>query len=77
MKHLSRWHRKIFEKTEDYVPLSNRQDIKCYHLRHKKRDLLAVIYITQEQHDIITGRVLKIEEPRHEVKEPITMSPEE
>lgn len=75
MEHVSRWHKKIFEKTDEYIPLSNRQDIRCYRLRQKKRDLLAVIYITQEQHDIITGKALKIEEPRHEVKEPI--SPEE
>ena len=39
-----------------YIPLTNRQDIRCDDLAHKKRKSLALIYITEEQYNKITKR---------------------
>lgn len=69
---LGKWHQKIYEDRDDlYIPLTNRQDIRCDRLVHKRRTNLAIIYITQDQYNIITGKVAPKQEPRHEVKEPI------
>jgi len=72
---IEKYHEDLFKKKDDdfFIPLTNRQDLKCEHLTHKKRDTLAVIYTTQEQYDLITGKVHKTGKPRHEIKEPITI----
>lgn len=71
MKHfLDGWHRKYFGKNSlDYIPLSNRQDIRCDHLRHAGRETIAIAYITKEQYDVITGKAPKTTKLRHEAKE--------
>lgn len=76
MRYVSRWHRSVFQKSVEYTPLLNRRDIRCHRLSRKSRDMLAIIYITREQYNIITGKALKIEEPRHEIKEPIQLAEE-
>lgn len=75
MMYVSKWHKKFFGKNEDYIPLLNRQDIRNYYLTNKKRTVLAIIYTTQDQYDIVTGKTTKEEEPRHEVREPISPEP--
>jgi hypothetical protein len=50
-------HQAIFEKDDDfYIPLTNRQDLRCDDLQHKGRKTLALIYITEEQYNKITKR---------------------
>lgn len=36
---------------EWYVPLSARQDIRCYHLERRKRTELVTVEVTQEQYE--------------------------
>lgn len=55
----------------EYVPLTSRRDIRCDHLSRKKRNTLAIVYMTKEQYDIVTEVASKKEEPRHEMKNPI------
>lgn len=60
------------EEFDDYIPLTNRRDLRCYDLHQKKRVILTIIYITQEQFDILVGTPPeKKEKPRHEIAEPM------
>jgi len=60
MKHVSRWHTKLFgNKDEFFIPLINRQDLRCDYLNRKSRRHLATIHVTEEQYAAITGRTIK------------------
>lgn len=41
---------------EWYVPLSARQDIRCYHLSRRKRTDLVTVEVAQEQYEKMKGR---------------------
>ena len=72
MKPVEKLHRRWFEDdNEFYIPLTNRQDIRCDDLIRRSRITLAIIYITQDQHDIVTGKKLPQETPRHQALKPI------
>lgn len=67
------YHQDLFRKSEDYVPLTSRQDERCEYFRFKKRVCLAVICVTQEQYNTITGKTRPIAKPRYEAKKPISI----
>jgi hypothetical protein len=72
MKRLEKFHTKWFEKDDFFIPLSNRQDIRCDDLMHKGRNTLAIVYVTDEQYEVITKKMPKPAEPRREATAPIT-----
>jgi len=48
-------HEALFCKDDEfYIPLTNRQDLRCDYLQHKGRKVLALVYITEEQYNAIT-----------------------
>lgn len=73
MSYLSKWHRKLYFKNDDYTPLLARQDHRCTRLTQKRRTRLIVAYITEEQFNILISELPINEEPRHEIKEPIAL----
>ena len=54
---LEKWLWNHYEKTHsadhylDYIPISNRQDLRCDYLQHKQRKVLATLDLTKEQFD--------------------------
>lgn len=56
MRVLSKWHEYFFGRSIDYVPLTNRRDIRCYHLSQKDRKHLETIFITEEEYSAITRK---------------------
>ena len=67
-KPLSRLHQHLFGKDEEYVPLVNRRDIRCYYLEHKGRVALAYVNITPDQYKAVSGRRFLVEQPRIEIE---------
>lgn len=77
MKHFSRWHAKHFEGGDEFfVPVDCRRDIKCYMYSTSKRDVLAILRVTEDDYDVITGKKCKLDEPRRTCEEPITLTEE-
>lgn len=55
MRVIEKVHGRFADWSLDYIPLTNRQDIRCAHLREKHRKNLLTIYITEEQYNTITS----------------------
>lgn len=56
MKHVSKWHNKLFGGSIDYIPLLARQDLRCYYLSQMGRKNEVIIEITEKQYEEITGK---------------------
>jgi len=58
-KKLEKWLWKRYEDHHDgdelflYIPISNRQDLRCYDLCHKRQTVLARLELTKEDFDAI------------------------
>lgn len=63
---------------DNYIPLTNRRDIKCFTLIHKRRTGLAVAYLTKEQRDAIATGVVPQGEERiwHVTQKPLMIDEE-
>lgn len=55
-KRLEDWLWKLHEDELFYIPLSNRQDIRCYHLRERGLTILADIAVDEETYQAIKRR---------------------
>lgn len=47
---LERWNRSRHDSEDWFIPLSCRQDLRCYHLANKQRLILATFELTQQQY---------------------------
>lgn len=57
MKRFEKVHEALVGNDHDFfIPLSNRQDIRCDDLVQKGRKTLARVHITKEQYDMITRK---------------------
>lgn len=69
LRKIEPWHESNFGQNDDfYIPLTNRQDLRCADLRDRKKKHLAYIMITNEEYDRITGNV----PPKGDTQEPLS-----
>jgi hypothetical protein len=60
-KKLEKWLWKWYDQRHDgdvdfiYVPISNRQDLRCHYLHENRRQVLVTLDLTKEQYEGITA----------------------
>ena len=71
LRRMEKPHEKIFNRNDDdlYLPLTNRQDIRCDDLMHHKRKTLIILYLNTEQYGIVTGHLPWTSEQRRKARE--------
>lgn len=54
---LERWLHSRYKGDDIYIPLSCRQDIRCYHLSIRGREVAAVVQLTEKEYRSVKAAV--------------------